>query len=202
MFSWVLIGSVTFIALWFKERSSVRTRLSNFNIYTNVNIKMTISSFFFFFNIYFANTIRRMSSQWVNQQWDVMRLISVLFPIILREKVFSYLRKLWFSLRNLFPFHLGGFFVIQRNLYHKVNALYQSAVLIGKAFFQRFGGKFAVSCYVGQDAFPLQGVVSCRTCTSTDPCHCCGFVSMVSYFRNVFSSPFCKTSSERGTMIN
>lgn len=56
MFSWVLIGSVTFIALWFKERSSVRTRLSNFNIYTDVSIKMTISSFFFFFLIYTLQT--------------------------------------------------------------------------------------------------------------------------------------------------
>lgn len=39
------------------------------------------------FKIYFKNTNKGMSSQWENQQWDVIRVISGLFPIILGEKV-------------------------------------------------------------------------------------------------------------------
>lgn len=95
------------------------------------------------FFIYFKNTNTGMSIHWENQQWDVIRVISGLFPTILGEKVFvsppqkKKKIKLWFAVRNLFPFQFGGFFVVERNLYLKVDALYWNACLIGKAFFYR-----------------------------------------------------------------
>lgn len=76
-----------------------------------------------------------MSSQWENQQWDVIRVIFGLFPIILGEKVFfSPYEKWWFSLVNLFPFQFGGFFVRGRNLWLKVDALCLNASLLEKHF--------------------------------------------------------------------
>lgn len=79
---------------------------------------------------------------------------------------------------------------------------------IGKAFFHRnsFNRKFAVSCSTRQAMLlplPLQRVVSYRTCTSADPYHCCGFISTFPYFEMFSCLLFlCKTSSQRGRMIN
>lgn len=47
MFSWVLIGTATFISLWFYKISSIRTKPSSFNIYIDVSIKMAVVSSFF-----------------------------------------------------------------------------------------------------------------------------------------------------------
>lgn len=71
------------------------------------------------FFIYVKNTDTGMSSQRENQQWDVIRMFSGLFPIILGEKGVFFpppMKNGDFSLINLFPFQFGGFFVAERNL--------------------------------------------------------------------------------------
>lgn len=110
--------------------------------------------------------------------------------IILGEKVFFI-----FSWKNVIFYEKSAPFSFWRLLCYTKKFVSQSRCSLlkcrsyWKGFFlqkQNFNRKFAVSCYIQQATLlplPLKRVVSYRTCTSAQPCQCCGFISTFSYFK-------------------
>lgn len=94
------------------------------------------------------------------------------------------------------PLSSGSILCYTKKFVPQMNAVYWSAALIGKASFQRFSEEICSQLF--HRAGPAALLSSWRVgfmqnlLFHRSPYHCCDFISMFSYFKNVFSSPaFC-----------